>query len=293
MFNRILIELKDSEKCGVRIVKCGREKCLSYKAVETGPKKTFAIHLVDKGEGVFSISGKKHILKAGDIFVLLPNVKYAYYPSYSNPWSYYWVELESDGFEVILTRMGLLAAEPYCKPKNMTVLKNHFSELIRLYGNDIQKNSLDLYGELLKLLAELFRQTKFDISGTGNDLTGTIKESIYYINCNFRVKLTLDDIASNALLSKSHLLNSFRDKLGISPIEYLNLYRICRSCDLLKTKQYSIAEVAAMCGFDDSRYFARQFLQIKGVTPREYVKTQAEDDNWSLFRSKGIYMEDI
>jgi len=29
-----------------------------------------------KGEGVFSISGKKHILKAGDIFVLLPNVKY-------------------------------------------------------------------------------------------------------------------------------------------------------------------------------------------------------------------------
>jgi transcriptional regulator GlxA family with amidase domain len=40
---------------------------------------------------------------------------------------------------------------------------------------------------------------------------------------------------------------------------------------LLRTRRYSVKEVAAQVGFADSHYFSRSFKQISGVNPSKYA----------------------
>ena len=58
-----------------------------------------------------------------------------------------------------------------------------------------------------------------------------------------------------------------------SPIDYLNSYRIERSCYQLLTTNLSVTEIAFENGFNDLSYFIKTFRKYKGTTPKKYMKT--------------------
>jgi AraC-like DNA-binding protein len=65
----------------------------------------------------------------------------------------------------------------------------------------------------------------------------------------------------------------------MSPNRYVMSKKIEYAGDLLKTKNYSVNEVAKMSGFVNTYYFSRVFKAYTKLSPTEYNKAS------SLFRS--------
>ena len=63
---------------------------------------------------------------------------------------------------------------------------------------------------------------------------------------------------------------AFADQLGVSPIDYVNYYRIECASHFLTSTDMTIAEIAQHCGYNDSSFFIKQFKKYKGTTPKRY-----------------------
>lgn len=80
----------------------------------------------------------------------------------------------------------------------------------------------------------------------------------------------LEELARVARLSRTRLLQVFRQATGKSPIDYLIGLRIEAAKRLLRNGELGMTAIAHETGFGDSNYFARQFRRVTGRTPTEY-----------------------
>jgi len=90
---------------------------------------------------------------------------------------------------------------------------------------------------------------------------------ISYIEEHYDRPIPLEQLAKMAHISPRHLLRTFREATGLTPIEYLLRRRIRKATDLLQTEDMNVTEVAFAVGFTDGNYFSRQFRRITGQTP--------------------------
>lgn len=81
---------------------------------------------------------------------------------------------------------------------------------------------------------------------------------------------SLQELAALAGVHRSHLARGFQRAKGTSIGEYQRGLRIALARKALGESPRSIADVAAMAGFNDQSHFARVFRQLTGETPRDY-----------------------
>ena len=89
---------------------------------------------------------------------------------------------------------------------------------------------------------------------------------------NIHKKLTLNDIASHVGYSPSHFGQIFRQKTGQTPLNYLNLLKIQRACQMLDFTDMKIKEITEELGFYDQYHFSKTFVKQIGETPSQYKK---------------------
>ena len=77
-------------------------------------------------------------------------------------------------------------------------------------------------------------------------------------------------IAASVALSESACLRSFRQMLGITPIQYVKQFRVEKAAELLRSTRLKTGEIGMECGFADGSYFIKTFREIKHCTPKEY-----------------------
>lgn len=91
-----------------------------------------------------------------------------------------------------------------------------------------------------------------------------------YIHTHYKDKITIEELAKTASISKTEVLRCFKAIMGRSPISYLNSYRLQRAAHMLINTEKSIQEIAEGCGFDDNSYFSKLFKKKYHVTPHDY-----------------------
>jgi AraC-like DNA-binding protein len=84
----------------------------------------------------------------------------------------------------------------------------------------------------------------------------------------------LEDLAELCNISTSHFIRLFKKQLHCTPHEYILLYRIRQSKNLLISSSYNIEDIAEMCGFNSPSHFARAFKKINILTPTEFRSVQ-------------------
>lgn len=99
-----------------------------------------------------------------------------------------------------------------------------------------------------------------------------IQLMLTYIHQHFREKLTLEQIAAAAAVSRRECLRCFRVCIQTTPFAYLMDYRIQTAERLLRTTNRSVTEIALESGFSDSAYFSKLFRQARSLTPTQYRK---------------------
>jgi AraC-like DNA-binding protein len=80
-------------------------------------------------------------------------------------------------------------------------------------------------------------------------------------------KWTVADLAMEAAVSRSMLDGRFRDVLGLSPIRYVNEWRMRVAQDLLATTEVTVAAIARRVGYESEEAFSRAFKRAHGQSP--------------------------
>lgn len=75
--------------------------------------------------------------------------------------------------------------------------------------------------------------------------------------------------------SRRHLAQRFRDELGLSPKRAARIIRFDRARTMLQGRGHpSLADVAATCGYYDQPHLTREFVELAGCPPGEWLATE-------------------
>lgn len=133
----------------------------------------------------------------------------------------------------------------------------------RLFAADNIFDEYVCYYEIVRLLSCLATRRERHVSQHLNN-------SLTYIKEHYREKLTVQSIARAVNLSSSHLFAIFKKETHISPIAYLNNYRLSVAADLLLRTDKTITEIADLVGVGDSIYFNKMFRKYYYLPPSKY-----------------------
>ncbi len=149
-------------------------------------------------------------------------------------------------------------------------LNRIFSKLLTEQSKESERSELTIISQLFEVLYMLRFSENHYIPPVSEDkrISGIVK----YINENYMSISNIDEIAGQFFITKYHLCHIFKENLGVSLISYLNTIRVRAACELLKTKEYKLAEIATRSGFNSIPYFCKVFKDEKGVSPTEYRK---------------------
>lgn len=102
------------------------------------------------------------------------------------------------------------------------------------------------------------------------EIPANIKHSIEYINTYCLDDISLDRVSKLSNLSKYHFIKVFKEKIGLTPHQYIITLRIEHAIKLLQEK-VPLSYVAQSSGFSDQSHFIRTFKTHYGFTPSELI----------------------
>lgn len=97
-----------------------------------------------------------------------------------------------------------------------------------------------------------------------------ISAVVNYILLNLDKPLTVEELSDVAHMSASNFYRVFKNEMGMSPVNFVNIERIRLAMKLLRDPNMSIKEVYLRCGFQNRSYFNRLFRKVSSLTPNEY-----------------------
>jgi AraC-like DNA-binding protein len=119
-------------------------------------------------------------------------------------------------------------------------------------------------------LAELGRTTHAEL------LARVDRATDFILSCHTR-RLTLDDIAAAARLSKYHLVRVFREVHGLTPMALVARERTRTAARLLRDPALGLEDVAAASGFGSRQTLFRQLRRHRGDGGRALRARLSED----------------
>jgi two-component system, response regulator YesN len=135
---------------------------------------------------------------------------------------------------------------------------NHARELMK-YENFISGNIIT--EELLKEETKV-KQSSVDL----------VDEALTYIRNHFQTDIGIEQVAEQVGLSVSYFSLLFKQRTGITFLDYLTNLRIEYACLFLENSDLKTYEIAQKVGYTDQRYFSQVFKKRMKRTPSEYRK---------------------
>lgn len=126
---------------------------------------------------------------------------------------------------------------------------------------------LGLYGILPRLKADERVQ---------NEELHKVLKMLSFIQKSYAQEIGLVDICREGEIGKTKGTKLFANYLNMTPVEYLNHYRLEMAAKQLAGTDLSVLEIALENGFSDSSYFARVFRKQMGKSPLEYRKDKKD-----------------
>ncbi|MDP3898312.1 MAG: helix-turn-helix transcriptional regulator [Mesorhizobium sp.] len=102
---------------------------------------------------------------------------------------------------------------------------------------------------------------------TGNPTSDTAVRWAYERLLRTDGKIRIARLASDIGWSRKHLVERFRDEIGLGPKSVARIARFNAALALARQGGEGWADIAAACGYADQAHLAREFREFSGVTP--------------------------
>ena len=240
------------------------------------------------GDGTMQFANEIKEYHKGNITVIPKN-----YPHTTNSientksyWEYLFVDVDAFLSDVMSHRK--FDAEKMISDINSGVFYFHEDDYPDLAENikeimNIMRNQDDYYMDeahgllksaLIKIARENSNHNNNSYIETPKNLDSRSSAVIFnvldYVNENYKYDIKIADIAKACYISETHLRRLFNTHMRIGILEYINLVRINKACELMRQSNDSIASIAYSCGFSSLTTFNRNF--------NKYFKESA--NNW-------------
>ncbi|MBQ8002213.1 MAG: helix-turn-helix domain-containing protein, partial [Clostridia bacterium] len=231
----------------------------------------YQICICTRGCGVFSVDGAEYSIKKGDVFYLSPEEGHEYYP-HDNSWTIIWIVFNGKEMKSLAGYFDF--EKTFVCHADESMLDRMIEICERLYDtyNKNERYEFSLTTDMLKLLECVSSCEKILQQKTASDTKGGFSPVIDYIKKYYMNFITLEDMAETLGLSKSHFCRQFKEFYKVTPMVYLNRYRISVAKFLLTTTVESIDVIAGKTGFSDTSYFCAVFKKVEGCSPVQYRK---------------------
>jgi AraC family transcriptional activator of pobA len=93
---------------------------------------------------------------------------------------------------------------------------------------------------------------------------------VEFVEHNYADPISLRDVAEAVGYSACHLTTKFRQATGTPITSWIIKQRIAAAQRLLSEENVNVAAACEAVGFNDLRYFTRQFRRHAGVTPGKF-----------------------
>jgi AraC-like DNA-binding protein len=228
---------------------------------------------------LYSLAGKGYIenvagkmeLNPNQFIIIPPHLFHRYQADLDNPWTLYWVHFSSDKLEEFRMDFNI---DRFYSPTDLRFNQKIIDTWVQMYASladGYNKPNISYANLCLYRFLSFFILTNKTF--TLEEADSPLDQSIAFMKENIGKRLSADDIASRFQYSCSHYTAIFKQKTGMSPIDYFIRLKIHFACQLLTQTDLKIKEIADRIGYDDPYYFSRLFKQVTGQSPKVYKKS--------------------
>ncbi len=152
------------------------------------------------------------------------------------------------------------------RPEQTGILKNLSDHI-----ND-NADFFSIVNFLSRILEELLHS--FAESKTPNDKEEQelFQTMLSFVHSHYHEPLTVRQIAACGIMNKNRCTDLFRKYTRLSPIKYLNEYRLYMAKNLILNTEKSVSEISADVGYNQISHFIEQFRLNYGMSPLKYRK---------------------
>lgn len=233
-------------------VRFGYDNCKKSHSYGPAMRTHWLIHFVVSGFGIFKIDGKEYHISPGEMFVIPPYVETYYKADAENPWSYIWVGFTVDNKPPVPLSDVIFCPEAHSvfnAMKSCNMMTTGISEFM----------NARLWDLFYLLMTKSAPQPNY------------VEKALDYIRSEYMNDITVDQIANFLNLSRVYFSTIFKEKMGVSPKQYLLNYRMSIAALMLTNTPTSVSVIANSVGYNDIFNFSKMFKRHYGVSPKNYT----------------------
>ncbi len=140
-----------------------------------------------------------------------------------------------------------------------------------------QAHGLPRFAEFIEFLGELARCADYRLLSTvqlqsfdDDAALARISGIVDYLSEHYHESFSMAELCLRVGMTESSFSRYFRRATGNSFTDFVNRLRINKACQLLMETDRYITNVCYDVGFNNVANFNRRFLQVKGMTPKEF-----------------------
>lgn len=222
-----------------------------------------SFELVNEGEIVYETGGTVYRCRPGDIFVMHMHSNNRM-ECVSPLAKVSCVGFSGSLLDEILTDLHLHKVD-YLRLNYPQPFFEKFDLISQMAAQCHPDQLTDIAAEGYKLLLRISYEIRYR-----SRIPHLLREIISLFKSNMGERLRMETVAKKYSISQSAFFSMFRRHIGLTPTEYLTRLRIRYAQRLLLESEFSVKEIASMCGYDNQMYFSRVFRDRCGVAPSRF-----------------------
>lgn len=271
------LEFPQKQSDDLFLILCGVEQCLPGYAFHSDHRPGYHLHVILSGKGELRMGGRTAPLHFGQMFVTKPEEDIWYQADQQNPWSYCWMSYGGNNAQRHTESAGFVPGIN-CLPCNLE--QDRFYDLVKRVLDQPNLNRasdlmrVGLLVEFLALAIEShYRSDRVPPKEPEYSADVYVEYAATYIRENF-ASAKISDVAAYIGIHRSYLTNIFKEKMGVSPQEYLMQCRMKRASALLLETDLAVQEVGLRVGYDNALTFSKIFKAYYNASPKHYRQSR-------------------
>ena len=239
----------------------------------------YEIFYIDKGSVEFGLEDSVTNVKAGDVIFMHPGTNHYVKKKEGIDYHYYAMVFDSSVLgtkgDPVRNTLDSIRVSHFIRLPDAVLMKirdaTNFSQ-DKTFGHEIFVKSV-LYDIIsCVILTNQYVEITDNRRAPQRHTVNAIEDALNYIREHYSENITLDDILKITSYSKSHFIRLFKKNMGMNLTDYVNKYRIEKSCLELIYTSKNITEIATENGFNTVQYFSKIFKNYMKCTPKQYQK---------------------
>ena len=250
----------------------------------------FEISLILKGRGVYDTKTGRYDIRPGDVFIFSTNEYHCITDIYADDGSggmelinlhfhpsFVW-NIGNDYLSTNYLKIFLNRNKDFTNlmDRNNSAIKTVADAILSIRDEFVNKDydyDASIKTKIIQLMITIHRN--FNITDEHSLLMPTqlyrrMENALNFMDQNYCSEISLSEIAQQAFMSRTYFCSVFKESVGLTPWNYINIKRVNRAIELLKSTDLTITDIATQCGFNNSTNFNKIFKQITGCTPRSF-----------------------